>query len=182
MVVLEGSEYRDRLYGLNNLDDKIYAFGGNDKLYGYEGDDFLDGGAGKDKLYGGKGSDTYKFNKGDGNDTIKDYSKRNSNDIDKILFGEDITKDDISFIMKRGDLLIEYGDNDTIKVKNQDSTRTQIELIELSDGNYLTNDDIDLVIQQINSYGTDNGMHHINNNDIQNNQDLMNIVSGSWHT
>ncbi|WP_321778667.1 calcium-binding protein [Sulfurimonas sp.] len=84
--------------------------------------------------------------------------------------------------MKRGDLLIQYGDNDTIKVKDQDSTRNQIELIELSDGNYLTNDDIDLVIQQINSYGQDNGMHHINNNDIQNNADLMNIVSSAWNT
>ncbi len=200
MIVLEGTDGNNTLKGLDSLDDIIYAFGGKDRLYGYEGDDFLSGGSGKDKLYGAqgddtlvggegddkldgyKGSDTYIFNQGDGNDTITDYSKKYSDDIDKIVFGEDITKDDISFIMKRGDLLIQYGDNDTIKVKDQDSTRNQIELIELSDGNYLTNDDIDLVIQQINSYGQDNGMYHINNNDIQNNQDLMNIVSSAWNT
>ncbi|PIU33732.1 MAG: hypothetical protein CO055_04115, partial [Sulfurimonas sp. CG_4_9_14_0_2_um_filter_36_407] len=199
MVVLEGTDYRDTLIGLNNLDDKIYAFAGDDRLYGYEGDDFLDAGTGNDRVYGGEGNDTlvggvgddrlegyngndtYKFNKGDGNDTIDEYSQNYSDDIDKIVFGEEVTKDDISFTMNRGDLLIQYGDNDTIKVRSQDSKKHQIELIELSDGNYLTSDDVDLVIQQINSYGHDNGMHHISNNDIQNNTNLMNIVSTAWN-
>ncbi|MBU0631476.1 hypothetical protein KKA17_02415 [bacterium] len=95
--------------------------------------------------------------------------------------GEGITKDDISFIMNRGDLIIQYGQNDTIKVTNQDNSRSQIERIELSDGNFLTNNDIDLVIQQINAYGCENGMHHISNNDIQNNAQLTQIVSSAWH-
>uniref|UniRef100_UPI00356278CF Ig-like domain-containing protein n=1 Tax=Sulfurimonas sp. TaxID=2022749 RepID=UPI00356278CF len=181
MITLDGTNGRDRLVGLDSLDDKIYAFAGNDTLYGNDGDDFLSGGEGNDKLYGGIGSDTYSFNKGDGSDTISDYSKRGSDDTDTIVFGKDVSKDDISFIMDRGDLLIQYGENDFIKVNDQDRSYKQIEQIELSDGNYMSNDDIELVIQQINAYGDENGMHNIDNQDIRKNTELMQIVNGAWN-
>ena len=41
---------------------------------GEDGDDILVGGAGDDYLSGDSGIDTYIFNKGDGKDTIYDYS------------------------------------------------------------------------------------------------------------
>jgi len=198
LVVLEGTDRNDRLRGLDKLDDRIFGFVGNDRLYGYEGDDFLSGGSGRDKLYGAQGndtlvggtgkdklegyygSDTYIFNKGDGEDTINEWSKKNSSDIDTIKFTEGITKDDISFTMKHDNLFLQYGENDIIEIKHADDRRNQIERVELADGMYITNDDMDLVIQQINAYGEEKGMDHINNNDIQNNPDLMNIVSSAW--
>ena len=50
--------------------DVIYAGAGNDTVNAGTGNDILIGGAGSDKLTGGSGCDTYKFNLGDGYDTI----------------------------------------------------------------------------------------------------------------
>ena len=193
--MLYGGNGDDNLYGDtgndflsgNNGDDALIGGVGRDIILGGAGDDWISGGADRDTLYGGGGDDTYHFNIGDGRDSIYDADKSsffwwNNKDggNDTIAFGDDITKEDISFTMRHGDLFIQYGDDDTIRVRDQSDTKNQIERIELSDGNYLTNDDIDLVIQQINAYGNDKGMWRIDNNDIQNNNDLMNIVSSAW--
>ncbi|WP_150274674.1 calcium-binding protein [Paenibacillus tepidiphilus] len=96
-VLTLGTELADTLYGLNNVNDRMYGLAGNDNLYGYDGNDLLyggdgadilygstgndvlDGGAGNDTLYGElrsssytgvEGNDTYIFGKGYGNDTI----------------------------------------------------------------------------------------------------------------
>ncbi len=73
---LTGTAYRDNLVGL----------AGNDTLTGAAGDDYLTGGQGNDVLFGGfnqsttannplpNGVDTYFWSKGDGNDTINDWS------------------------------------------------------------------------------------------------------------
>jgi len=199
LAIVEGTNRNNRLYGMNKLNDNLFGLGGNDRLYGYEGDDFLSGGSGRDRLYGAQGSDTfiggtgddylegyygsdtYIFNQGDGHDTIAEWSEEGSSDIDTIKFGTEITKDDVSFTFENNDLLIQYGADDLIKVNNVNNTRGQIERIELSDGMYITNDDINFIIQQVNAYGEEKGMEHISNNDIQNNHELMNIVSSAWH-
>ena len=54
--------------GIGN--DVIYAGAGNDTVNAGTGNDILIGGTGSDKLTGGSGCDTYKFNLGDGYDTI----------------------------------------------------------------------------------------------------------------
>ena len=48
----------------------VIAGAGNDTINAGAGNDILIGGAGSDKLTGGSGCDTYKFNLGDGYDTI----------------------------------------------------------------------------------------------------------------
>ena len=185
---LYGDSGNDNLYGADG-NDFIIGSQGSDFLSGSKGNDWLSGGSENDTLKGGSGNDIFHFNTGDGSDTVYDgdesffdwfTDKDGGNDT--ISFGKDITIDDVSFIMKNGDLSIQYSENDFVKVKDQDKTTQQIERIELEDGNFLTNNDIDLVIQQINSYGSDNGMGTISNNDIQNNADLMNIVSSAWNT
>ncbi len=199
LAIVEGNNHNNRLYGMDKLNDNLFGLGGNDRLYGYEGDDFLSGGSGKDRLYGDQGadtliggagndyldgyygSDTYEFAKGDGHDTIDEWSKKGSSDVDTIKFAEGITQNDVSFTMQHGDMFIQYATDDLIKVQDADDTRGQIEKVELSNGLYVTNDDINLIIQQINAYGAEKGMDHISNNDIQNNPDLMNIVSSAWH-
>ena len=195
-----GSESNDCITGLNTFVDHLYGFGGNDVMSSYGGDDFLDGGKGNDRLYAGEGndtliggtgndylegaqgSDTYFFNKGDGTDTIFDYANCGSNDVDTIRFGDGVTQEDISFLMKNGNLSIQYSSSDTINVLYaQYSTSSQIEKIELSNGSYLTNNDMNLIIQQMSAYASEKGISLSSNDVIQNNQALMQIVSSSWH-
>jgi hypothetical protein len=162
MIATEGTDGRDYLRGFNDLDDKIYGFASDDRLYGYRGDDFLDGGSGNDKLYGGRGddifvgskgddklygdegSDTYYFNLGDGNDTIKDRSRRGSSDVDRILFGEDIAMEDVTFRMDNNDLIVNINDSDSITVENWAiDDKYKIEEVQFADNTSLGADDID---------------------------------------
>jgi Domain of unknown function (DUF4347)/Bacterial Ig domain/RTX calcium-binding nonapeptide repeat (4 copies) len=63
--------------------DRIFGNLGNDKLYGDEGDDFIWGGEGNDEiwggydndtLYGGAGKDAFVLVRGQGKDTIEDFT------------------------------------------------------------------------------------------------------------
>ncbi len=83
-----GSENGDYIRTLN-VDDKIWARGGNDRVYaddgndqvwGGDGDDYLDGGEGDDVLYGEAGNDYLKgragndtLDGGEGNDSLYGY-------------------------------------------------------------------------------------------------------------
>ncbi|MDT8338592.1 MAG: Ig-like domain-containing protein [Sulfurimonas sp.] len=204
--LLIAGKRNDRLYG-GDGNDTVYGESGNDKLYGEAGNDMLIGGSGNDIIFGGDGNDflfgglgsdnlegalgddTYFFEIGNQKSTIDDYEGngkgkgRKSEDAgyDIVKFGEGIYKEDISFIMKHGDLFFQYGDKDTIEIKNQDEISRQIEKFELADGSFLTNEDVDMVIQQLNAYSTDKkGMHKIDNETIRNNTEMMNIVSSAW--
>lgn len=77
--VLEGRESLERDRSVDEefqLNNKIFAYGGddeligkvgNDLLYGGDGNDTLNGGAGDDDLYGGQGDDTLNGGEGDDN-------------------------------------------------------------------------------------------------------------------
>lgn len=71
--------------------------------------------------------------------------------------------------------------NDTINVQYAQNTQAQIEKFTLSDGNYLTSNDINVIIQSMNAYATDHGMSITSLDTVKNNQALMNIVAGAWH-
>ncbi len=89
--VVEGNDANSRLNGTNGS-DMIFGFGGNDRISGGGGDDFIDGGdgndviidgdgddiiqggRGNDRMYSGRGSDTFRFETGDGSDTIYRFS------------------------------------------------------------------------------------------------------------
>ena len=183
LALTKGTQNNDWLFGLNDLGDNLYGMEGNDRLYSYGGDDFLSGGEGDDFMEGGSGSDTYTFSKGDGADTINEWKYWNDTDIDTISFTQDVSKEDISFMLSGTDLLIQYSNEDTIKVANTyNHTTAPIERLELSDGSYLTNDTINRIIQEINAYATDKGMTNLTNDTIKSNQDLMQIVSSGWQS
>lgn len=81
---------------------------GNDVLQGGGGDDDLHGGAGNDLLIGGDGLDTYRFNLGDGSDSIED----NAIQSNRLVFGAGITAEDLSLDVATGDsLLVRVGNN-----------------------------------------------------------------------
>lgn len=135
-----------------NLAERLEGGAGDDAIYGFDGDDYLDGGAGDDLLYGDRpigsrtegGSDTFYFGRGSGNDVIFADNRSTLNlvegafepsrGIDTLLFGPDITPDDLivthlpgyplEFRPAQGEdagsLLIQIaGTNDSVRIDNQ---------------------------------------------------------------
>lgn len=156
-------------YG-NDGDNIIVGNRGENELYGNAGNDTLQSNAGDDILNGGEGDDKYLFNIGDGNDIIADDMGS-----DTILFSENLNKEDISFVYENNDLLLQYSDNDTISIKNN-----AVEFIELNDGSFLSSADIDNIIQQINTFGLENGLDMSDNQTIRDNQNVMQIIANNW--
>ena len=179
--VLYGEVGNDYLRG-GQGNDTLYGNEGNDELYGEEGNDTLIGGDGNDTLYGGKGNDTYVFGRGDGVDTINNSDgSKNRNDI--IKFKEGIDKSDITFMYSGSNLSIKYGTGDTITVNSYASnTAYQIDKIELGNGNFITNSQINKIIQDINAYAKDHGITGISHDTIRNNQDMMDLVMSGWNS
>ena len=182
---LQGGEGKDVLYGNdgndiiwgNEGDDILYGGAGNDNLIGNLGDDILEGGEGDDTFQGREGNDTYIIGKGDGNDTV--YADGN----DTIKFKEGITKENLTFMFNGNNLSIRYGDKDSITVNNYTGNAAyQIEKIELEGGNFITNSQINKIIQDINAYAKDNGITAISHDTIRSNQDMMNLVMSGWNS
>ena len=189
--ILYGDAGNDTLNG-DSGEDKLFGGLGNDTLNGDAGNDLLSGGEGTNILRAGDGNDTYLFTKGANTTTVEDKSASGffffgswcTNDAgnDTVRFGEGITKDDISFLMSGHDLILQYGTGELMTVKNQDNSDMKIEKFELDDGSYLTNTDMDQIIQQLNAYKTDNGISITNNDQLRQNQAMMNIIASGWHT
>ncbi|MFT3850218.1 MAG: calcium-binding protein [Propionivibrio sp.] len=152
---IDGGDGHDTLNGSNGADtlvggagnDKLTASSGADLLQGDAGDDTLDGGIGNDTLSGGAGndalggydgSDTYRFDRGDGQDTITEthgmYSDV-SNDVDVIQLGEGIATADVTLTRVGESLVIGIaGTSDSLIVTNQSSSYSGIEQLRFADG------------------------------------------------
>ncbi|WP_298922493.1 DUF4214 domain-containing protein, partial [uncultured Roseobacter sp.] len=150
----EGTSGNDTLVG-TQADDNVYGLAGNDTLSGGDGDDVLIGGAGDDILRGGagtaaqatNGNDTYIWSKGDGNDTIQDYSS-SLVEVDTLRL-EDVTSTDVALRRVNGTVDIEIeilSANEVIRVVSQlhdYATQSQgLEAIAFSDGVVWSRDDI----------------------------------------
>lgn len=108
------------------LSTYINGTDGNDIINGNSENNFINGSKGNDVLYGEYGNDTYLFNKGDGADTIYDF-----NGNDRIKFGTDIKKEDISFKRELDKLIISIKSNngtsnDSITIQNFFSVNPEI--------------------------------------------------------
>ena len=102
---------------------------------------------------------------------------------DTIKFKEGITKENLTFMFNGNNLSIRYGDKDSITVNNYTgNVAYQIEKIELEGGNFITNSQINKIIQDINAYAKDNGITAISHDTIRNNQDMMNLVMSGWNS
>ena len=172
--ILYGGEGNDKLYGGND-NDILYGSDGDDDLYGEAGNDILEGGAGNDRLEGGDYDDTYIFGRGDGADTI--YDRHGGNDT--IKFKEGIKKENITFQRVDNDLLLKYGDNDTVRINNQFGG-SSIEQIALVSGEYITASKINKIIEDLNAYAANNGMSNISMEDMKNNPDIMQMFASGW--
>ena len=202
---LIGGHGSDLIFG-NNGDDTLYGDKGHDILYGNDGNDaliggdnsdYLNGGSGNDWLFGdqgndllkgGGGNDTYTFHQGDGNDIIYDKYKNGwcwcgshkDGGDDTIKFGENVSREDVAIFIRHSSLYLQYGENDSIKVCNQKDKRDSIERIELSDGSFLTDGDINRIVQEISAYAVNEGICLRSVEDVRNNDDLMAIAYNAW--
>lgn len=177
--IIKGNSGNNILFGYDG-NDQIFGGNGNDTIYGGNNNDIISGDEGNDTLYGGDGDDTYLFKSNDGIDIISDTSGKN----DRILFNNDIDKANIAIFQSGNNLIIDYGSNigtDVITISNQSIKENSIEKIELSDGNYITNYDINLIIQNMTAYAQNNAIEFTGIKSVKNNADLMNLVSTAWH-
>jgi Ca2+-binding RTX toxin-like protein len=129
---LIGNEKTDSLYGGSgddtlqggNGNDFLFGGSGLDKLQGGLGNDVLEGNEGSDYLEGAFGSDTYIFEKGFGIDIINDssyngYRGYGDNGIDKIKFGDGISKEDLYLVKNFNNLEIRISNSsDKIIIEN----------------------------------------------------------------
>jgi Ca2+-binding RTX toxin-like protein len=77
LVITQGTEVAETIYGYDTGTNRVFAYGGHDYLYGGDGNDSLDGGSGNDTLLGYDGDDTLLGQSGrdnlsgyNGNDTL----------------------------------------------------------------------------------------------------------------
>ncbi|MFO0701090.1 MAG: putative Ig domain-containing protein [Nitrospira sp.] len=122
--VLYGGTGDDQLSG-NAGNDQLLGEAGSDTLLGGEGDDVLEGGAeddqlyggvgadqlhggtGNDRLEGGAGNDTYRFNLGDGLDSISDSI--DTGELNQVVFGPGITASSVTLTTYLGQVLVRPG-------------------------------------------------------------------------
>lgn len=117
---LNGGKGNDTIYG-NSGNDNIKGGDGDDSLYGGANNDTINGGNGWDEIYGGRGNDKlygeagtngFHFYNGDGNDTI--YMGKG---VDRIYL-ENSQTNAPTYERSGNNLIINYGNNDSITVSN----------------------------------------------------------------
>ena len=124
----------------NTVDNVLVGNSGNNVLDGGGGNDRLHGAIGTDALLGGAGDDTYRFDVGDGIDTIQDVASVGEGN--RILFGTGITQNDLALTQDPSarTLSIRVGSSGTDKLilTNFDSTGTNgslvVETLAFADG------------------------------------------------
>ncbi|MCS6297679.1 MAG: hypothetical protein H8K09_15700 [Nitrospira sp.] len=117
---------------------------GNDVLQGGGGDDDLHGGEGDDLLLGGNGLDTYRFNLGDGADTLQDDGAQSN----RLIFGAGITAESLKLDVALVDsLVLRVGTSgDVIQIAgfglNGPAEFHTIRQFEFADGTMLTDSEL----------------------------------------
>ena len=138
-VMIRGTSGDDYIWGFNGGLNNIIASDGNDTIYVGNGGSQVEAGAGDDTIYDGVGNDvliggsgddfinlsfgqdTLLAAKGDGHDTLTlSYSDDNPND--RIVFTDIASTDDISVELVNGQLIVKYGEDDSIAINGFFST------------------------------------------------------------
>ena len=108
---ITGTDYADTLTGGDGI-DTIYGGKGDDTIKGGNGNDEIIGGEGDDFIYGEAGINKIYFKEADGKDTV--YSGKGE---DTLIF-QDINLENVSVSNNKKDMVISYGDDDSVIVKN----------------------------------------------------------------
>ena len=87
--------------------DVLTGGAGNDSLEGEAGDDVIEGGTGDDQLIGGDGADVYRFNLGDGLDSLSDSNVPGEESL--VVFGPGITSSSLTLTTSFGQVIVRPG-------------------------------------------------------------------------
>ncbi|WP_195836349.1 hypothetical protein, partial [Campylobacter portucalensis] len=68
----------------------------------------------------------------------------------------------------------------TITIRNQSNIYSSIEIIKLDDESFITNSQINKVIEDLNSYANDNAINLNSHNDMKNSPDIIQIYANGW--
>lgn len=167
---LDGGDGNDLLEGSGELqggagNDTVRGQGA-DTLRGGAGDDVLEaynnpwaytvntleGGTGNDTLYGSFGDDTYVFNAGDGHDLLVERRPGEAYgniepSVDTLSFGSGIAADQLSFVRRGDDLIIEHANgSDSITVQNwfqEPTDHFKLDHFTFADGSALSRADVE---------------------------------------
>ncbi|MHB8149271.1 MAG: VCBS domain-containing protein [Desulfobulbia bacterium] len=144
-VYENGTPWDDELYGYEGVDIMTGA-DGNDTLTGYAGNDTLSGGYGSNTLDGGAGDDTYVIV----SENLAPWDGRTSQDtiidndgVDKVLFLNDVAREDIIFTKDGADLLITYGLDMQHQARIVENT---VERFETSDGSFIAREEVEAAL------------------------------------
>ena len=198
-VTITGTENQDSLFGRNGYRYSIYGFAGNDSLNGADGNDelyggdgndtlsggagndLLDGGPGNDTLYGGYGSDLYIFERHHGQDRIEDYDTA-AGSIDTIKLGDGIDRQGLVMFRDGLDLLIFTDDDATIRVTRQFQVNYGVERLEVTDGCYITRQDMENIVNAMIDFNRTQGMDIVQKyNTLRNDQVYQAMLAQTWH-
>jgi len=182
-VIISGTEGNDNLnYGFDGRRNLVYGLAGNDTLHGKNADDILDGGAGDDTLYNyGTGNDTYLFAGDHGQDKIEDYDTTAGN-IDTVRLGEGIDKQAVVMFRDGQDLLIFTDDDDYIRISRQFQANYGIERLEVTDGCYITRQDMENIVNAMIDFNSTQGMDIVQKyNTLRNDQIYQAVLAQTWH-
>ncbi|ALA57586.1 calcium-binding protein [Nitrospira moscoviensis] len=140
---LDGGIGDDMLHG-GDGDDLLNGGAGNDSFDGGVGNDVLAGGLGDDQLLGGAGNDTYRFNLGDGLDSISDTV--DAGEGNRVLFGAGITAATVSLTTNFGQVMVRPGatfEGVMVGASGEDPLGFHaVDLFEFADGTTLTYADL----------------------------------------
>jgi Ca2+-binding RTX toxin-like protein len=127
---------------------KVYDAGGNDLAFGLRSSIGTDGNA-NDLLAGGAGSDTYKFQRGDGVDTIVDMDYMAGYSPDLLQFQGDISSGQLWFRQAGYDLEVSViGTADKTVVQDwYTGTASHVEQIKAGDGKLLLDAQVQNLVQ-----------------------------------
>jgi serralysin len=127
-------------------------------ITGGAGNDWLNGGTGNDTLTGGEGADTYAYDRGGKKDTIYNGD---SGGADRVLFGSNITENQLWFGRSDGDLLVTLrgtGGSDTVRLKGwYSNSSNRPSTFQLSDGSVLTASGVQQLVQAMAAFSTSSG-------------------------
>lgn len=142
---------------------------GDDQIIGFDKEDVLTGGAGTDFLSGGNENDVYRFNAGDGHDTIREGADNLFSGLtDKVVFGPGIVSTGVTYTRDAsGNLEITFdGLSDKLTIEKQfDFFETGVfgtvnfdlvESFEFADGTVVLWSEIQsLIVTQLSTSGDD---------------------------
>jgi Ca2+-binding RTX toxin-like protein len=166
----------------NTLSNILTGNSAVNTLTGNAANDTLDGAAGNDVLTGGSGSDTYLFRRIDGQDVLNETAGV-SGDIDTLKLTDGITTTDPVIVKQNKDLYVFINADNYVKIAAEfQATNYGIERLEVSDGHYITRQDIQTIVDTMSSINNNAGMDVMQKyTAMMADQQYQNILASSWH-